>query len=67
MTYQELFQQISTKRSYLCVGLDTDIRKIPSHLSKTADPIFEFNKQIIDATAAELQEERNAVADLGLI
>ncbi|MET7256441.1 orotidine-5'-phosphate decarboxylase [Dyadobacter fermentans] len=51
MTYQELFQQISTKRSYLCVGLDTDIQKIPAHLLKTDDPIFEFNKQIIDATA----------------
>ncbi|WP_342082953.1 orotidine-5'-phosphate decarboxylase [Dyadobacter sp. OTU695] len=50
MTYQELFQQISTKRSYLCVGLDTDIQKIPAHLLKTDDPIFEFNKQIIDAT-----------------
>jgi len=51
MTYNELFQQISAKRTYLCVGLDTDIRKIPSHLLQTADPIFEFNKQIIDATA----------------
>ena len=51
MTYQELFQQISTKKSYLCVGLDTDIQKIPAHLLKTDDPIFEFNKQIIDATA----------------
>lgn len=51
MTYEELFQQISRKKSYLCVGLDTDIRKIPAHLLKTADPVFEFNKQIIDATA----------------
>ncbi|NIJ53536.1 orotidine-5'-phosphate decarboxylase [Dyadobacter arcticus] len=51
MTYQELFQQIILKKSYLCVGLDTDIRKIPSHLRNAADPIFEFNKQIIDATA----------------
>jgi orotidine-5'-phosphate decarboxylase len=51
MTYEELFQQISSKKSYLCVGLDTDIRKIPPHLLKTGDPVFEFNKQIIDATA----------------
>lgn len=51
MTYLELFQQISSKKSYLCVGLDTDIQKIPSHLLKTDDPVFEFNKQIIDATA----------------
>ncbi|MHA4738258.1 orotidine-5'-phosphate decarboxylase [Dyadobacter sp. MSC1_007] len=51
MTYQELFQQISSKKSYLCVGLDTDIQKIPQHLLKAADPVFEFNKQIIDATA----------------
>jgi orotidine-5'-phosphate decarboxylase len=51
MTYQELFTQISAKKTYLCVGLDTDIRKIPSHLLQEADPVFEFNKQIIDATA----------------
>lgn len=51
MTYNELFQQISAKQTYLCVGLDTDIRKIPSHLLQAADPVFEFNKQIIDATA----------------
>ncbi|KAA0991429.1 orotidine-5'-phosphate decarboxylase [Dyadobacter aurulentus] len=51
MTYKELFQQISAKQTYLCVGLDTDIRKIPSHLLQAADPVFEFNKQIIDATA----------------
>nr|WP_295929990.1 orotidine-5'-phosphate decarboxylase [uncultured Dyadobacter sp.] len=51
MTYLELFQQISSKKSYLCVGLDTDIEKIPAHLLKTDDPVFEFNKQIIDATA----------------
>lgn len=50
MTAQELFQQIQKKRSFLCVGLDTDIRKIPSHLLELEDPIFEFNKQIIDAT-----------------
>ncbi|TLU99000.1 orotidine-5'-phosphate decarboxylase [Dyadobacter luticola] len=51
MTYKELYQQILRKKSYLCVGLDTDIRKIPAHLLRTPDPIFEFNKQIIDATA----------------
>lgn len=50
MTRAQLFEQIKKKNSYLCVGLDTDIRKIPAHLKNTADPIFEFNKQIIDAT-----------------
>lgn len=50
MTYKTLFDHISSKKSYLCVGLDTDIRKIPSHLLKEADPVFAFNKQIIDAT-----------------
>lgn len=51
MTYQTLFDHISSKKSYLCVGLDSDIRKIPTHLLKEADPIFAFNKQIIDATS----------------
>lgn len=51
MNYNELYQQIATKKSYLCVGLDTDIRKIPAHLHKEPDPIFAFNRQIIDATA----------------
>ncbi len=51
MNRKELFAQIQKKKSYLCVGLDTDVTKIPAHLSKAADPIFEFNKQIIDATA----------------
>lgn len=50
MTKQELFEQIKQKESFLCVGLDTDIQKIPKHLLDTEDPIFEFNKQIIDAT-----------------
>jgi len=50
MNYQELAHQIKSKSSYLCVGLDTDINKIPRHLLKEKDPIFEFNKQIIDAT-----------------
>lgn len=51
MTYKELSDQIRLKKSYLCVGLDTDLKKIPTHLLKEADPLFEFNRQIIDATA----------------
>ena len=50
MTNLEIFQQILKKRSFLCVGLDTDINKIPSFLLKEKDPVFEFNKRIIDAT-----------------
>src|ERR1700741_1213595 len=50
MTRQELIQQIKQKRSFLCVGLDPDMEKIPSHLLRTEDPVFEFNKAIIDAT-----------------
>ncbi|MFY0651948.1 MAG: orotidine-5'-phosphate decarboxylase [Cyclobacteriaceae bacterium] len=50
MTKAELFEQIKKKESFLCVGLDTDINKIPKHLLDLEDPIFEFNKQIIDAT-----------------
>ena len=50
MTRDQLFQQIKSKGSYLCVGLDTDLSRVPSHLLKGDDPIFEFNKQIIDAT-----------------
>lgn len=50
MTKRELINQIKHKRSFLCVGLDTDINKIPKHLLDYNDPIFEFNKQIIDAT-----------------
>ena len=50
MTRTELFNNIKKKKSFLCVGLDTDISKIPQHLLKSEDPIFEFNKQIIDAT-----------------
>ncbi|MCB0400452.1 MAG: orotidine-5'-phosphate decarboxylase [Flavobacteriales bacterium] len=50
MTKQQLIEQIKQKRSFLCVGLDTDLTKIPKHLLDTEDPIFEFNKQIIDAT-----------------
>ncbi len=50
MTRQELFGNIKKKRSFLCIGLDTDLKKIPRHLHSAADPVFEFNKQIIDAT-----------------
>src|SRR6185369_14613425 len=50
MTRKELVGQIFSKRSYLCIGLDTDIEKIPRPLLSLADPVFEFNKQIIDAT-----------------
>ncbi len=50
MTRSDLFSQIKKKSSYLCVGLDTDINKIPRHLLDHKDPVFEFNKQIIDAT-----------------
>lgn len=50
MNYNQLFEQIKKKQSFLCVGLDTDITKIPSFLLKEEDPIFEFNKRIIDAT-----------------
>ena len=51
MTKQELYNNIVRKQSFLCVGLDTDIKKIPTHLLKEDDPIFAFNKAIIDATA----------------
>jgi orotidine-5'-phosphate decarboxylase len=50
MTTQQLIQQIQQKKSFLCVGLDVDLTKIPSHLLGSEDPIFEFNKAIIDAT-----------------
>src|SRR5258705_4695827 len=50
MNRQQLVDIIQKKKSYLCVGLDTDLSKIPSHLLKHPDPVFEFNKQIIDAT-----------------
>ena len=50
MNRQELLYQIKSKRSFLSIGLDTDIKKMPSHLLELEDPIFEFNKQIIDAT-----------------
>lgn len=50
MTRQQLIEQIRKKQSYLCVGLDTDITKIPKHLLTESDPVFAFNKAIIDAT-----------------
>lgn len=50
MTKDQLIQEIKAKRSFLCVGLDTDLSKIPSFLLDCEDPIFEFNKRIIDAT-----------------
>lgn len=50
MTRLQLVEQIFQKHSYLCIGLDTDVTKIPKHLLSSADPVFEFNKNIIDAT-----------------
>ena len=50
MNREQLISEIRQKKSFLCVGLDTDIKKIPTHLLDTEDPVFEFNKAIIDAT-----------------
>lgn len=50
MNRKQLFEIIKKKKSFLCIGLDTDINKIPKHLLSLEDPIFEFNKQIVDAT-----------------
>jgi orotidine-5'-phosphate decarboxylase len=50
MKPEKLFKEITSKKSYLCIGLDTDLKKIPTHLLKEKDPVFEFNKQIIDST-----------------
>ena len=50
MTRKELTEQIFSKKTYLCIGLDTDISKIPKHLLSHSDPVFEFNRQIVDAT-----------------
>ena len=50
MNRKQLIQLIKTKKSFLCVGLDSDIDKIPAHLKNAEDPVFEFNRQIIDAT-----------------
>lgn len=51
MNKHQLFENIKKKKSFLCVGLDTDIKKIPEHLLKEEDPVFAFNQAIIDATA----------------
>lgn len=51
MNRQQLIEQIKTKKSFLCVGLDTDLKKVPQHILNEEDPIFAFNKAIIDATA----------------
>ncbi|NLE33113.1 MAG: orotidine 5'-phosphate decarboxylase, partial [Bacteroidales bacterium] len=51
MNKQALYEQILAKRSFLCVGLDTDLDKLPAHLLNEPDPLFAFNKAIIDATA----------------
>lgn len=51
MTRQQLISEIRRKHTFLCVGLDTDIRKIPQHLLSENDPVFTFNRAIIDATA----------------
>ncbi|RAU82380.1 orotidine-5'-phosphate decarboxylase [Pontibacter arcticus] len=51
MTRAQLFEQILKKKSYLCIGLDTDPKKLPQHLLDFEDPVFEFNRQIIEATA----------------
>ncbi|MEE4198853.1 MAG: orotidine-5'-phosphate decarboxylase [Bacteroidales bacterium] len=51
MNYHQIVEQVQKKRSFLCVGLDTDMTKIPKFLLDGDDPVFEFNKQIIDATA----------------
>ena len=51
MNKQQLFENIQKKKSFLCVGLDTDITKIPESLLKTEHPVFEFNRRIVDATA----------------
>jgi orotidine-5'-phosphate decarboxylase len=50
MDREQLFEQIKLKRSFLCIGLDSDIIKIPAHLKETTDPLFAFNKEIVDAT-----------------
>jgi len=50
MNKQQIIEQIKIKKSFLCIGLDVDLEKIPPHLLELEDPIFEFNKQIIDAT-----------------
>lgn len=51
MTRENIIQQIRSKKTFLCVGLDPDIDKLPKHLLEEEDPVYEFNKQIVDATA----------------
>lgn len=51
MTREKLFEQILQKKSYLCIGLDTDPKRLPEHLLDHEDPVFEFNRQIVEATA----------------
>jgi len=51
MTYDQIFEQIKAKKSFLCVGLDSDLNKLPQHLMNEEDPVFAFNKAIVDATA----------------
>ena len=50
MTSHEIYQQIQKKKSFFCIGLDSDINRIPRYLYDTTDPVFAFNKEIIDAT-----------------
>ena len=50
MNKKDIINQIKIKKSFLCIGLDTDLERIPKHLLQYEDPIFEFNKQIIDST-----------------
>ena len=50
MNHSQLFDSIVAKRSFLCIGLDSEIEKIPPFLMKSADPVFEFNRKIVDAT-----------------
>lgn len=52
MTKEELIAQIVAKRSFLCVGLDTDVRKLPPHLMDEENPMLSFNKAIVDATTS---------------
>ncbi|MGC9470046.1 MAG: orotidine-5'-phosphate decarboxylase [Bacteroidales bacterium] len=51
MNARQLFQQIKRKKSFLCVGLDADLEKIPPHLLEKDDPVFEFNRYVVEATA----------------
>ena len=54
MNADQLFEQIKAKRSFLCVGLDSDMNKIPRHLLAEEDPLFAFNKAIVDETQSGL-------------